>query len=255
MTISASIFESAHFRPKENIGRMRGLVLILVVALHFLATIWVLKPIDPSPKKPPQIIEITLLKKPEPVKVVPVVKEPPPAPVMKKEPIVKPKPVVVKPLEPVKKVAPPKPIAQPKVLTTVSETAETSIPKFESAPAAEVAPPSQPLVEKAVAKPVETSGRGDDDKVTSGVVPVVRVPPKYPPRAAQRHLEGWVKVEFTITPAGEVEDAVVKSAEPEEIFDDAALNAIAKWEFKAKIVNGVAVKQRAVQTLQFKLAN
>ena len=52
---------------------------------------------------------------------------------------------------------------------------------------------------------------------------------------------------------GSVDDAVVISAEPEEIFDDAALTAISKWRFKEKIVNGVAVTQRAVQKLQFKL--
>lgn len=251
-----SIFESAHFHSTHNIGRMRALLLLFVASLHFMGAIWLLQPSAPPAKKPLKVIEVMMLPKPEPVKVEPP-KEPPPAPAVKKEPIkpiVKPKPVI-KPPEPVKKIAPPKPIAQPKVLTTASESAEVSIPKFEATPLAPPAPAPAPVV-KTVAKPIETSGHGEDDnKVTSGVVPIVRVPPKYPPRAASRHIEGWVRVEFTITPDGEVEDAVVKSAEPDEIFDDAALNAIAKWEFKAKIVNGVAVKQRAVQTLQFKLEN
>jgi len=84
-------------------------------------------------------------------------------------------------------------------------------------------------------------------------VPLFRVPPKYPPRAASRQIEGWVKVEFTIQTDGSVDDAVVVGSEPENIFDDAALTAISKWKFKEKIVNGVAVPQRAVQRLQFKL--
>jgi protein TonB len=50
-----------------------------------------------------------------------------------------------------------------------------------------------------------------------------------------------------------VENAVVVSSEPEDIFDDAALAAINQWKFKEKIVNGVSVTQRAVQKLQFKL--
>ena len=68
-----------------------------------------------------------------------------------------------------------------------------------------------------------------------------------------RHIEGWVKVEFTIQTDGSVDNAVVVSSEPENIFDDAALTAISKWKFKEKMVNGVAVPQRAVQRLQFKL--
>jgi protein TonB len=87
----------------------------------------------------------------------------------------------------------------------------------------------------------------------SSVVPLFRVPPKYPPYAASQHIEGWVKVEFTVQTDGSVDDAVVVSSEPDDIFDDAALTAINKWEFKEKIVNGVAVTQRAVQKLQFKL--
>ncbi len=254
---TSSIFTSS-VRPMENIGRVRGFVFLLIATLHLGGAIWLLSPKAMPPKKPQQVIEVVMLPAPKPVKVEPV-KEPPPAPVVKPEPIkpvVKPKPVVVKPPEPVKKVAPPKPIAQPKILTTASENAETSIPKFESAPISET-PPSPPPVAKAVATPVETSGHGQDDSksVSSGVVPIVRVPPKYPARAANRHIEGWVKVEFTITKEGEVTDAVVVNAEPADIFDDAALTAISQWEFKAKIVNGTAVTQRATQTLQFKLVN
>jgi protein TonB len=96
-------------------------------------------------------------------------------------------------------------------------------------------------------------GRNDSKAVVSGVVPLVRVPPKYPARAANRQIEGWVKVEFTIQTDGSVDNAVVVGSEPENIFDDAALTAIGKWKFKEKIVNGVAVTQRAVQRLQFKL--
>ncbi len=90
-------------------------------------------------------------------------------------------------------------------------------------------------------------------KISSNVIPLVRVPPRYPMRAARRRIEGWVKVEFTITESGTVTDAVVVEAQPSDIFNRAALRAIAKWKFKPKVIDGEAFEQRAVQVLQFKL--
>lgn len=91
-------------------------------------------------------------------------------------------------------------------------------------------------------------------EISTNVIPLVRIPPRYPMRAANRRLEGWVKVEFTITEQGTVKDAVVIDAQPGNIFDRAALQAIKRWKFKAKIIGGEAFEQRAVQILQFKLS-
>lgn len=85
------------------------------------------------------------------------------------------------------------------------------------------------------------------------VVPIVRVPPRYPMDAAARHIEGWVKVEFTIDEQGDVEDIRVVESSPPQIFDQAAIRAISRWEFKPRIVDGKTVKQRAIQTLEFRL--
>lgn len=85
------------------------------------------------------------------------------------------------------------------------------------------------------------------------VVPIVRVPPRYPMDAAARHIEGWVKVEFTIDEQGGVEDIRVVESSPPQIFDQAAIRAISRWEFKPRIVDGKAVRRRAVQTLEFRL--
>ena len=98
-----------------------------------------------------------------------------------------------------------------------------------------------------------TPGSASNQTVVSSVIPLFRMPPKYPTYAASRHIEGWVKIEFTVQTDGSVENAVVVSSEPEDIFNDAALAAINQWKFKEKIVNGVSVTQRAVQKLQFKL--
>lgn len=91
-------------------------------------------------------------------------------------------------------------------------------------------------------------------KVSSNVIPLVRIPPRYPRNAARRRIEGWVKIEFTITENGTVKDAVVVESQPSNVFNEAALRAIAKWKFKAKIIDGEAFEQRAVQVLQFKLS-
>lgn len=239
----------------------RAISLLLVVGLHLGVFWWLLQQVAPVPVAKPMIMEVTMLTPPKPV---PVLKEPPPPPpkaIEKPKPIVKPvvKPVVQKPI-------PPKPLA-PKVLTqpqtpvvtkedfTVpaepkTEPVKTPPPVVPSSPA-----PSAPAQPSKNSQSSEGNGPSDSKTVVSGVVPLVRVPPKYPARAMSRHIEGWVKIEFTITTSGTVENPKVVAAEPPDIFDDAALSAISEWEFKEKMVNGKAVEQRAVQTLQFKLAN
>ncbi|MBE0469879.1 MAG: energy transducer TonB [Methyloprofundus sp.] len=90
--------------------------------------------------------------------------------------------------------------------------------------------------------------------ISTSVIPLVRIPPEYPMRAANRRIEGWVKIEFTINTQGEVEDAVVIDAKPNSIFNSAALKAIKRWKFKPLIIAGEAQEQRAVQILEFKLS-
>jgi periplasmic protein TonB len=81
------------------------------------------------------------------------------------------------------------------------------------------------------------------------VIPIVRQPPEYPPREATKGTEGWVQVRFTVTTIGTVRDAVVVAAEPERVFDDAALKAIARWRYNPKVEDGVAVERVGLQTI------
>ena len=191
-------------------------------------------------------MEVSLLSKSAPA-AQPAATEPPP---VKKEPL-KPAPVVKKLPTPIKKPVTVKK-AEPK--PEPPATADVIVPKFEPAPPAATPTPAAaaPSNAPATAKPASKPDT-DNKTVVSGVVPLVIVKPIYPNRAASRGTEGWVKVEFTITADGTVADAVVVKSEPEGTFDDAALAAIEQWEFKAKIVNGIAVPQRATQLLQFKL--
>ncbi len=93
------------------------------------------------------------------------------------------------------------------------------------------------------------AGGGDRD-----VVPLVRVDPQYPPRARQRRIEGGVDVEFTIGPAGTVENPKVIGAYPPGVFEQATLRAVRRYRYNSKIVDGVAVARHSVQLrIRFKL--
>jgi protein TonB len=81
------------------------------------------------------------------------------------------------------------------------------------------------------------------------VIPLVRIAPDYPPRALSRGIEGWVQVQFTITATGTVKDPTVVNADPKNIFDDAALKAIARWRYNPRVEGGVAVERVGVQTI------
>ena len=80
-------------------------------------------------------------------------------------------------------------------------------------------------------------------------VPLVRIEPRYPPRAEQLGIEGWVMLEFTISAAGTVVDPFVVDAQPPRIFNTSAKRAVARWKYKPKIVDGVPVIREGVQVL------
>jgi len=86
------------------------------------------------------------------------------------------------------------------------------------------------------------------------VVPLVRIEPDYPARAAQRGIEGYAVVQFTITPAGTVKDPIVIDAEPDGVFDSAAVSAVSRWKYNPKMEGGIAVERRGIRVkLAFKL--
>ena len=78
-------------------------------------------------------------------------------------------------------------------------------------------------------------------------LPIVKVAPVYPRRALSRGIEGYVIVEFIVTKQGTVRDPKVITAEPQSIFDRAALDAALKFKYKPRVVNGEAVEVAGVQ--------
>lgn len=241
---------------EASLRPMVGLLAILVLLLHLWVIVWLSQLNEPDIlKNPPKVMEVALLSAPSPKPAVapPAPPKPvPPKPVPPKK--VQPKKPPVK--QPVKKKTPviPKPVETPKPQPVVEK--QLPPPLSDSVQKTETpAPAPQPAINQP-SKPAEKTGTAEANSKTtvSGIKPLVRVPPKYPARAANRRIEGWVKIEFTITTDGAVSDAVVVEAEPADVFDDAALSAIEKWKFKEKLVNGIAVTQRAVQVLKFKLS-
>jgi protein TonB len=93
----------------------------------------------------------------------------------------------------------------------------------------------------------------EDPAAEGDVVPIVRIDPQWPREALLEGTEGWVEVEFTILPDGSVADPTVLASEPPRLFDRSARNAILRWKFKPRIVEGQAVARRAVQRIDFVL--
>lgn len=76
---------------------------------------------------------------------------------------------------------------------------------------------------------------------------ITKVTPVYPRRALARGIEGYVIVQFDVSPTGAVTNARVIESEPPNVFDEAALNATLKFKYKPRIINGEAVKVTGIQ--------
>ena len=85
------------------------------------------------------------------------------------------------------------------------------------------------------------------------VIPLMRVAPIYPRTAKQAGIEGSVTMAVTIRPDGSVSTAKILESKPKRLFDKSALDAIKRWKFRPKVVNGSPVSQRARQVIEFKL--
>ena len=98
-----------------------------------------------------------------------------------------------------------------------------------------------------------------DDKYAA----LVKVPPKYPRRAAGRGIEGYVLLEYVVTQTGAVRDPVVieSSERPRDIYDDrsvskaairtafakAAIRAVLQYRYVPQYVNGEPIEVQGVR--------
>jgi len=82
-------------------------------------------------------------------------------------------------------------------------------------------------------------------------LPLVAIAPQYPTRAAQRGIEGWCLVSFTVNGLGSVEEdtITVVDAEPPQIFNRSSVRAAARFKFQPRVEDGVGVAVSGVQYL------
>lgn len=100
-----------------------------------------------------------------------------------------------------------------------------------------------------------------DGGAESAIVPIVRINPDYPQQALQAGMEGWVNIKFGISESGAVTNPVViencawlnggdaESCKPDDMFNEVALLALAKWRYQPQVENGVAVARDGVLTM------
>ena len=114
-------------------------------------------------------------------------------------------------------------------------------PKMDRAPRIEGMGASMPGLNVDLSGGMTMGGVLDGD-----VQPIVRVPPQYPPSAAQRGLEGYVIVEYTVTRTGSVSDIVVIESSS-EVFERPVLEAVAAYRTVYETPKAVWLDSRGVR--------
>ena len=67
----------------------------------------------------------------------------------------------------------------------------------------------------------------------AGPAPLMRIEPRYPLEAARQGISGEVLLAFDVTAGGRVDDIAILHSRPSGLFDAAASEALAKWQYEA----------------------
>jgi len=75
------------------------------------------------------------------------------------------------------------------------------------------------------------------------MVPLVTFAPHYPNRAFRKDTEGWCLVHFTVSATGSVIEKTVEvvDSEPQHTFDNSCRNAVVRFRFQPRVINGHGV--------------
>lgn len=139
--------------------------------------------------------------------------------------------------------AQPEPTPQP-------QPAPEPAPEPSPEPAETAVPPPEPAAAQRDAAPAAEPAPSNEPVSVGQVAPTNRVNPSYPPRAQRRGMEGFVEVEFVIQRNGSVDGSSIRviNAQPRRVFEDAAREAIARWQFEPS-----QQLRRATQRIEFQL--
>ncbi len=113
---------------------------------------------------------------------------------------------------------------------------------------------SDDLVQRALDSRMPPAEPGAD-AVHSDYLPIVRVAPVYPKKALKKGVTGLVILEFTIESSGRVRSDRV-TASSNRVFEKAAREALRKFRYKPRVINGKPVATPGVVTqITFKLSD
>ena len=84
-------------------------------------------------------------------------------------------------------------------------------------------------------------------------VRLTTTPAVYPRRARERNVDGWVDLSFTVTKQGQTANITVINAEPANVFEESALEAVEQWTFEPREFRGQSIDQLTAARLIFNL--
>ncbi|MBF8223014.1 energy transducer TonB [Halomonas sp. 328] len=205
-------------------------------------------------------LSMNLVEAPEAVPEEVAAEAPPPAEVAPPPPLPEPAPPQASPVSLPEPELPPQevePVEFDEPLPELVEARPDPVPEPSPEPTPEPspapAPNPAPSPSEAPAEPAGAPAQGQPSAApveVGALAPTSRVPPDYPSRAQRRGIEGHVELRFLIRADGSVDaDSIqVISAQPRNVFDRAARQAVARWRFEP--AQGL---RRAQQRLEFQL--
>ena len=122
----------------------------------------------------------------------------------------------------------------------------------EPPPPPKLQPTQRPNMDKATMSAdfgLGLAGMNLNAPVDGDALAIVRVLPRYPSRALNRGIEGWVLLEFAINELGQAIEPVVIEADPKGVFDRSAINAIKKWKYRPMMEDGKPTVRVGVRQL------
>ncbi|MFK8053449.1 MAG: TonB family protein [Woeseiaceae bacterium] len=95
--------------------------------------------------------------------------------------------------------------------------------------------------------------RASTDVDDKDIQPIFRVAPSYPKKAVKSLLTGFVRMEMLIDIDGRVVDIEIIDGENTDVFADAAKDAVRRWRFSPRIVDGKPLQRKAQTMLKFEI--
>jgi periplasmic protein TonB len=86
-------------------------------------------------------------------------------------------------------------------------------------------------------------------------VALTLVQPNYPAGAANKSIEGFVEVQFDVTPLGTTDNIVILDSQPQGVFEKETLKAVKRWKFSPVIEEGKPMPYKGMtQRISFTMA-